>query len=179
MTRQVRRGAAVGGGLLLLVVVGVVVSVARTEILRASFQRQVLVEARYAGAELLGARVETGKLVKPGSSAIAGGRNGGAHCDFAAQTVYGTGDEYEPVEAHYVARTVSVGGKEPVAFDVQPVADRALATAPLRRGDPALATREQLLALGVDLLRAGSFRTVFVVQVISWGHHPWLDWRCW
>ena len=143
-------------------------SIVRTQRLRSSFERQFWDEARYPNAEPLGAWEGFGRL-------IAGG---GAHCDFAAQAVYGTTDDYELVEAHYARRTIAVGAVALVAFDVQPVSDRALSPEPLRGNDPDAATRDVLIHTGADLARARSFPTVFIVQAVSWGHAAWLDWRC-
>ena len=166
MTR--RRLALVVGAVVLAPVIAVAASFAHTELLRGSFERQFWTEAHYPTAQLLGAWQASGRMVA----------EGGAHCDFAAQAVYGTSDDYEQVEAHYATRTLRVGGAAPLALDVQPVSDRALSTEPPRTNDPDLATRDVLLRTHTDVVRAESFRTVYVVQAVSWGHPAWLDWRC-
>src|SRR5436190_14019633 len=143
-------------------------SLAHTEALRTSFDRQFWTESRYPNAELLGKWEGFGRLIA----------SGGAHCDFAAQAVYGTSDEYEAVEAFYAGRAIAVGDAAPVAFDVQPVSDRALSAEPPRTNDPDAATRDVLTRTSTDLARARSFATVFIVQAVSWGHPGWLDWRC-
>jgi hypothetical protein len=136
--------------------------------LRASFDHQFWQEARYPHSELLGSWEAFGRLV--GSA--------GAHCDVAAQAVYGTTDDYEAVEAHYASYTIKLGAGAPVGYDVQPVSDRALSAEPLRTNDPDEATRDVLVRTQTDIARARSFPTVFTVQVVSWGHPAWLDWRC-
>jgi len=143
-------------------------SLVHTELLRRSFERQFWTDARYPTSQLLGSWTATGRVVA----------ERGPHCDFAAQAVYGTSDEYEQVETHYAARTLTVGGAEPLAFDVQPVSDRALSAEPTRGNDPDLATRDVLTRTHTDVTRAQSFHTVYVVQAVSWGHPAWLDWRC-
>lgn len=146
---------------------GFIGSFVHTELLRRSFERQFWSEARYPHAQLLGSWRANGRVVA----------QGGGHCDFAAQAVYGTSDEYEPVEAHYTARTLNVGGVS-LAFDIQPVSDRALSAEPPRTNDPDVATRDVLVRTHTDVASAQSFRTVYVVQAVSWGHPAWLDWRC-
>ena len=181
MTRRRRLVALVLLAIALAPVASVLASLARTELLRASFQRQALIEARYPNAELLGVRVESGRLVQSGRpTATAPGAQGaqGAHCDFSAQVIYGTDDDFERVEAHYTGRSVSLGGGTPAALELEPISDRALSAAPLRSSDPDVANRELLIALGVDLARAQGFRTLFAVQALSWGNAAWPDWRC-
>jgi hypothetical protein len=166
--RRARYGALLVGLLILTPLIAVGASLVHTELLRASFERQFWTDAAYPTAQLLGTWHAGGRVVA----------EGGAHCDFAAQAVYGTSDEYEPVEEHYAGRTVNVGSAAPLAFDVQPVSDRALTATPPRTNDPDLATRDVLLRTHTDVARAQSFHTVYVVQAVSWGHPAWLDWRC-
>jgi hypothetical protein len=140
--------------------------------LRLSFERQFWAEARYPTAELLGARTEAGKIVGNAT------RPGVAHCDFLAQAVYGTHEDYELVEDYYQTRTIALGRDAPIAIESQPLADRVLSGAPLPPGDAGLAQQEVLRHANADLARAREFPTVYIVEAISWGHPAWLDWRC-
>ena len=169
--RRATQAAALALGLLLLLAVGAGVSVARTQSMRADFERQ-WAAARYPQAELLGAWSGMGRIVTPAGGDL------GAHCDFAAQAVYGTEDDFDEVEAHYRAHTITLGGQPPVGIDVQPVPDEALSGERLRPGDPAEVARDALERTRVDLERARRFPTVYIAEAVSWGHAPWLDWRC-
>jgi hypothetical protein len=168
--RRARRRAIVGAVAAVVLVPAVAVggSLWRTESLRSSFDRQFWRDAPYPGAHLLGSWRGFGRVVI----------TNGAHCDFAAEAVYGTPDDYEAVEAHYAAQVLVVDTAAPLAYDVQPISDRALTAEPLRANDPDVATRDVLIRTQTDLARARSFPTVYVVQAVSWGHPAWLDWRC-
>jgi hypothetical protein len=166
---------------LVVVAAGLGVSLARTELLRGSFERQVWADGRYPNAELLGAWVGVGDLVQHGLEGPEDGAPAwpaGGECDFVAQGVYGTGDDYERVEAHYRRLAVSIGTGPPVEFDVRPVAAAQLeADAPVS-GTTDAATRDLLRRTGTSLGRAATFPTVYTVEVVSTGHAAWLDWRC-
>jgi hypothetical protein len=159
-----------GGVAVVVGIAAVVASVVHTELLRASFQRQVWAQARVDSAQLVGADEQFGRLVESPDL--------GAHCDFVATGVYGTGDDFETVEASYAAHTVAVGSQPPVAFSVVPASDAALSGTPPRSGTADERVYDALVRTRVDLAQARTFPTVYVVEVISWGHPPWLDWRC-
>jgi hypothetical protein len=179
LLRLCRTAALALAGLAAALLVAAGASVARTEWLRASFERQFWTSARYPNAELLGAWSGMGRLVASGAGgAFSGTSSSGPHCDFAAQAVYGTADDLEQVEAYYAGRRVTVGGSEPVGLEVRPISDRALHGDPLRPGDADEAMSDLLRRTGTDLARARTFPTVYAVEAISWGHGAWLDWRC-
>lgn len=154
-------------------------SVMATNQLKGTFEQQFWQATRYPNAQLLGSNVRVGKLVVPGVTGVSAAAGADQnHCDFAAVAAFGTADEFEAVDAAIGGRTIQVGNGAPVEVQVQPASERALGDQTLRPGEADDVLRETMVRAGVDLSRARAYRTVYLVETISWGHPASLDWRC-